>query len=335
MRSILVGGKRMFEAYNAATLQSLIAEAGLDCTEGTASVYTADDLRRGGFEDVDCIFATWGMAELTEDEIRVLLPNLKCVFYAAGTVQYFARPYINCGVHVFSAWEANSVPVVEYAVSQILLAGKGFYLITRRTRSPEGRQAAKKYFKTLPGNFDIKVGILGAGMIGKQVIQHLKSCRLEILVYDPFLSDEKAAQLGVRKTSLEEIFSECQVISNHIANLPATVGIYDYSLFSKMKENAVFINTGRGAQVVEEDLIRALREKPDMTAVLDVTYPEPPVEGSPFYELENVFLTPHIAGAFGKETERLGEYVLEEFRKFTAGEKSPAEVTLKMLETMA
>ena len=146
---------------------------------------------------------------------------------------------------------------------------------------------------------------------------------------------EKAAKLGVKLVSLEEIFSTCQTISNHTANLPETVGMLNGKLFNLMKDNATFINTGRGAQVVEDDLIAALLEKPGRTAVLDVTLPEPPVEGSPLYTLPNVFLTPHIAGSSGEECKRMGKYMEEEARRFINGEPLKYSVSLKMLETMA
>ena len=85
------------------------------------------DARKEELRKVDYIFSTWGMPEFTEEEIKTLLPNLECVFYAAGSVQYFARSFLNCGVKVFSAWAANAVPVAEYTVSQIILANKGFF----------------------------------------------------------------------------------------------------------------------------------------------------------------------------------------------------------------
>ena len=172
-------------------------------------------------------------------------------------------------------------------------------------------------------------------MIGSMVCRKLQDYCLEVLVYDPFLEEEAIREMGGKKASLEEIFSQCQVVSNHVANLPETVGMLDYRLFSQMKENGVFLNTGRGAQVVEEDLVRALKECPNRTAVLDVTDPEPPEEGHPFYELPNVILTPHIAGSSGNEVERMGEYMVSEFRKQQRGEPCLYEVTLKMLETMA
>lgn len=74
----------------------------------------------------DYIFSTWGMFSLNEEELKTYFPRLKAVFYAAGSVQGFARPLLKQGVRVFSAFAANAVPVAEYTVAQIILASKGF-----------------------------------------------------------------------------------------------------------------------------------------------------------------------------------------------------------------
>ena len=272
--------------------------------------------------------------KLTEEEIRACLPSLQCVFYGAGTVQAFARPFLACGVKVFSAWAANAVPVAEMAVAQIILANKGYFL-TNRIYHTKGNKAAKDAFTACRGNYGEAVGIIGAGMIGKLVIQMLKSYHLKVLVFDPFLPDEIAAELGVEKCDLPTIFARSFVVSNHLANNEQTRGMLGYDLFCRMRENAVFINTGRGAQVVEDDLARILEERPDLTALLDVTYPEPPVAGHPFYTLPNCLLTPHIAGSAGDEVQRMGEYMLAEYHAWSKGEVCRYEVTEKMLETMA
>ena len=215
------------------------------------------------------------------EEIKKYLPNLKCVFYGAGTVQSFARPFLDRGVKVFSAWAANAVPVAEFTVAQIILSNKGYFL-TNRLYHSSGNKAAKDAFNKCNGNYGETVGIIGAGMIGKLVIRMLKQYRLKALVFDPFLSDEKAKELGVEKCELPELFERAFVVSNHLANNEQTKGMLNYDLFHRMRENAVFINTGRGAQVVEDDLVRVLQERPDITALLDVTCPEPPVEEHKF-----------------------------------------------------
>ena len=87
--------------------------------------------------------------------------------------------------------------------------------------------------------------------------------------------------------------------------------------------------------MVEEDLVRILRERPDITAVLDVTAPEPPIDDHPFYTLDNCFLTPHIAGSLENEVVRMAEYMFEEFLLYAKGAPQRYEVTEKMLATMA
>ena len=103
-----------------------------------------------------------------------------------------------------------------------------------------------------------------------------------------------------------------------------------------MKDNAVFINTGRGAQVDVDGLIEALKEKPSRFAVLDVTDPEePPNDNHEFYQMGNVLITPHIAGSSGNEVHRMAELMLEAFRAVKSGNSTHTEVTLDMLSKMA
>ena len=300
------------------------------------TVYTKEDVlsEPEKFKDTEYLFSTWGMPAFTEEEIKRCLPSLKAVFYGAGTVQDFARPFLNCGIKVFSAWAANAVPVAEYTVAQIVLANKGFFSSNRLAKMGD-RKAASQCFHSYPGNYNVKIGIIGAGMIGKLVINMLKNYNLEVLVFDPFLPDEKAKELGVKKVSLETVFRECQVVSNHLANNEQTKDLLGGSLFKKMLPYATFLNTGRGAQVVENDLIEVLKNRPDLTAVLDVTFPEPPTDDSEFYTLPNCILTPHIAGSAGNEVLRMGEYMKEEYKKFIQNEPCKYEVTLEMLKTMA
>ena len=317
--------------YAPETVEFLKAEAGL-CDR----VFQKEDVleRPEDFRDTRYIFSTWGMPSLTEEEIRRAFPKLECIFYGAGTVQTFARPFLRCGVRIFSAWVANAVPVAEYTVSQILLANKGYFAVSRLMSA--GNVAESRRIRGLyPGNYGESVGLIGVGQVARAVIRLLKSYRLAVKVYDPYLSEADAQALGVRQCSLEELFSTCLVVSNHVANNPSTVGMLRREHFEAMRPYGTFINTGRGAQVVEADLVQVLQARPDLTAVLDVTWPEPPVEGHPFYGLPNCILTPHIAGSSGDEVHRMAEYMAEEFSRYTAAEACRYEVTEKMLETMA
>ena len=301
---------------------------------GHLGIYSGSSLKHENFQQVEYIFSTWGMPALNEKDIKCHFPALKAVFYAAGSVQHFARAFLNCGVRVFSAWGANAVPVAEFCLAQILLANKGFYQSAAMFKQGK-RHEARAYTESLPGNFGTKIGLVGCGMIGGLTAQLLKPFRLEVLAYDPYLSDEKSAQLGVKQCTLQQLFAQCHVISNHLPNNEHTKGMLGYELFTQMRPNAVFINTGRGAQVNEAGLIRALEEQPGRTALLDVTEPEPPLPGSPLYQLPNVVLTPHIAGSTGTEVARMGEFMFAEFCALRNGGNIQYEITQNMLATMA
>jgi phosphoglycerate dehydrogenase-like enzyme len=105
--------------------------------------------------------------------------------------------------------------------------------------------------------------------------------------------------------------------------------------FARMKQGATFINTSRGAIVNERDLIGVLTERPDLFALLDVTWPEPPVAGSPFYDLPNVVLTPHLAGSLGNECHRMAQYMIEEADRVLANQPLLHSITREQSLTMA
>lgn len=283
--------------------------------------------------ECEVAFATWGMLKLSEEEIKKYLPKLKIVFYAAGTVQYFAKPFLNCGVRVFSAFAANAVPVAEYTLSQIILASKGFY------------QGAKRYRLALPssfvhtqksnGNFDIKVGLAGLGSIGSMVAEGLKKYDVEVLAFDPFCSEEKADSLGVKLVDLETLFKECDVISNHLANKKELKNVFTGKHFASMKKHSTFINTGRGDQVNEWALAKNLILHPSRTAVLDVLKLEFIPYINPLFWCPNAIITPHIAGSMGNETHRMAYYMIEQLDNYVKGKETQYEVTKEMLSTMA
>ena len=286
------------------------------------------------FKDTEYIFSTWGMPSFTRKEVDAIFPSLKCIFYAAGTVQKCARPFLKKGVRIFSAWAANAVPVAEFTVAEIILAGKGFFPQTHLMSTGRQEKARRNMIK-YPGNYKQKVGLIGCGMIGSLVAEFLKQFRLEVLVHDPYVSDEKLKALGAKRASIDEIFSSCRVVSNHLPNNKHTQKIFKEKQFSSMQYNATFINTARGNQVDEDDLVRVLKKRKDLTALLDVTYPEPAREDHPFFSLPNCYVSPHIAGSRAGEVSRMAEYILDEAERYLNGDACKYEVSLEMLKTMA
>lgn len=305
-------------------------------TDLDLGVYCEEDILANpeAFKDVEYIFSTWGMPGGGEIKLSEYFPSLKVLFYGAGSIRYFAQEYFDKGVKITSAFAANAIPVAEFTVGQILLADKGFFHSSMLAKAGD-YESANKIAGKHSGNYDAKIGIIGVGMIGRKVIELLKPYRLEILVYDAFLSDEGAKALGVGKCSLDRIFSECDIVSNHLANVAQTVGILKGAHFAQMKENATFINTGRGAQIVEDEMLAVLAQRPDICALLDVTIEEPPKPDSDFFKLPNVVLTPHIAGSMSNEVRRMAELMVSEFDRYLKGEALEYEITPEKLAKMA
>lgn len=290
------------------------------------------DSHADALQGVEAVFSTWGMFALPEEKLEKL-PALKWIFYAASSVRSFAQPYMRRGVHVMSAWAANAVPVAEFALAQILLANKGYFANIRVSGSPDTREAWNRLL--YKGNFRQTVAVLGAGQVGRKLIGMLRNFELDILIYDPYVSEGEAVALGGAKVTLEEAFARADVVSNHMPDLDATAGVLNGALFSSLREGGVFINTGRGRTVNESEMTDVLRGRPDLTALLDVTWPEPPEKDSPLYALPNVVLSNHIAGSLGNEVVRMADYCIGEFVAVQDGRPLKYEVTPKMLETMA
>lgn len=283
--------------------------------------------------DCEIAFSTWGMPRFTSEEIKKYMPKLKAVFYAAGTVQYFAKPFLECGIRVFSAFAANAVPVAEYTFAQISLASKGYFQASKNYHILPLRSLV--FANSCTGNFRCKVGLVGLGTIGKLVAEKLKSLDVDVYAYDPFVSKETADELGVILADMETIFGECDVISNHLANKPELKNVFNLKLLKRMKKHSTFINTGRGAQVNESHLAFLLLTHPSITLVADVIKIEYFPYISPLFWCPNAFLTPHIAGSSGKEPQRMAYYMIEEMERYLSSEPVKYEITKEILERMA
>jgi len=281
--------------------------------------------------DVEVIFATWGMPALTPAQFE-RLPRLKAVFYAAGNVKAFARLLIERDIVLVSAWAINAIATAQLVLAQILLTCRGYFRGVREYRERKDADAAKAFHRS--GANGETVGVIGMGWIGRRVTEHLRDFGLRVIAADPYLSTEHAAALGVEKVSLEQLFERAYIVSNHIPDLPATKQVLHVGLFERMRDGATFINSGRGAQVVEADLVKVLRARPDLTALLDVTDPEPPAADSELWSLPNAVISPHIGGTIGDEVTRLADCVIEEFIAWHAGRPLRYQVTREVLETM-
>ena len=311
--------------------------AHFDDVLGRLEVLTKDDILKNSslVKDTERIFSTWYMPVFTEDEVKAFFPILKEIFYGAGTVKYFAEPLMKNGVRVVSAAKANGTPVAEFVAAQIILANKGYYQAHRSYKSLLWKWnfvRSRRFAESHTGNYDAKVGLIGFGAVGRQIAAFLKPYHLRLYVYDPYVKDDVLAEAGVERMDLDIIFKECDVISNHLPDIPPTKGMLNAKLFSLMKDHVTFINTGRGAQVVEKDLSTAIRKRRNACAVLDVTRHEPVFPWSPLLWNKNVFITPHIAGSLSQEKRRLVGQMVESAKLIGKGLICEYEVKLEQLE---
>ncbi|MCG5218051.1 hydroxyacid dehydrogenase [Streptosporangium sp. KLBMP 9127] len=277
--------------------------------------------------DVDVLITGWGCPPLDE-ALLVAAPRLRAVLHAAGSVKNLLAPALfERGLLVSSAADANAVPVAEYSVSAILLAGKGMFTLRERYRRE--RTFTIGEVEQGVGNYGRRVGVVGASRIGRRVIELLAAHDLDVCLYDPYTQVE-----GVRQVGLEELLGTCDVVSLHAPGTDETRHMLDRRRLTLMPDGAVLVNTARGSLVDTDALVEELRTG-RLSAVLDVTEPEPLPRDSPLFELPNAFLTPHIAGSHGNELARMGAAVLGELERLTAGVPLTHQVRLADLDRVA
>lgn len=272
------------------------------------------------------IFSNWGMPEMALDEVKAYFPQIKAVFYAGGTVAPFGAPYFQLGARVFSAGEANAAAAAEYALAHILLATKNCLNGIRMYRDSAGYHQARAITTSKQGNYQSRVGLIGVGRVGGRLAQLLSPFDLNLFASDPYLQPMRARSLNVKMCELNELFATCDVISCHLTDTVDLTDMLGYEQFSQMMPGAVFINCSQGLHVNEDGLLRALREEPRRTAILDSTKVQPLPAGHPFYDMPNVFLTPHIAGSFGGELERMGQDIVEALTAYVNNKPTRHEV---------
>jgi phosphoglycerate dehydrogenase-like enzyme len=280
----------------------------------------------GDLPDVDLLVTGWGCPPITE-EVLAGLPSLKAIVHTAGSVRGFVTDACwDRGIAVSSAAAANALPVAEYTVAMILLSGKRVLERAREYRTT--KQMAVYGVPPTVGNYGATVGILSASMIGRRVVELLRPYDFHVLVHDPFVTEVD----GAESVSLPDLFERSDVVSVHTPLLPETRGLVSRALLGLLRDDAVLINTARGAVVDQEALAD---EAGRIRAVLDVTDPEVLPADHPLWRNDNVLITPHLAGSQGNEWERLGHHAVEEVRRWVAGEPFATPVPVERRERIA
>jgi len=281
-------------------------------------------------KEADIAITSWGTPSLDKD-ILDTAPNLKLIIHAAGSVkpimsdQIFPR-----GIRVVSCANAIGIGVAETALGLTIISVKNVKELDTDIHNGEW---AKNKMKTKE-MYGINIGVVGAGWVGRHFIKLLKNFHVNILLYDPFVSEEQAKELGVKKVELDELMRSSEVVSLHAPSLPATNKMINRSNLKLMKDGATLINTARGSLIDEEALYEECKTG-RIKACLDVTDPEPPAVDHPFRTLPNIIMTPHIAGAVTNGRFRIGLYTVQAIESFINKEPILGEVKEEQLATIA
>ncbi len=233
--------------------------------------------------------------------------RLRLVVHTGGSVKEarIAPEVWQRGIAVTSAAGVNAVPVAEYTVAAILLAGKRAFRLA---------------------------GVIGASRIGRLVLERLRGHDFRLLVSDPYLTASMARELGAELMELDGLLAASDVVTLHAPLLDETRQLLDDRRLGLIRDGSVLVNTARGGLVDTDALVRHCAR---IDAVLDVTDPEPLPPGHPLLRLPNVFVTPHVAGALGTEIRRLGEFAVAEIGRWLAGDPLAGAVRVEDLARIA
>lgn len=335
--ALITPSPRLSFAFGPLGIDRLFSPSDQRRLESCCSIVSSESLRefeseaaRAQLAETDILITGWGCPPIDAAVLQAA-SSLKFVAHAAGSVKYLIGPDVfERGIEVTNAAAANAVPVAEFALAAILFANKGVFrfqqLYARQRRPLEMHQS----FDGDSGSWDTKVGIVGASRIGRRVLDLLRPHDMSILLYDPLVSVAEAKQLGADLVSLSELMGECQTVSLHAPLLATTQHMIDAAMLARMPDGATLINTARGG-LIDQAALEAELSSGRLSAILDVTEPEVLPPTSPLYDLPNVILTPHIAGAIGNERQRLGRLVTDEIERFVAGNPLRHSLTLESL----
>jgi len=325
----IVHPKHLFpQLYDERTMERIAAVSDLKAA-GFESKPSAEEMARL-LEGAHVAITSWGTPTLSA-EVLERASELRLVIHAAGSVKpivsdaLFAR-----GIRVTSGAAVIGRGVAETTLGLMITASKDVYGLreaTARGAWSEARQTSQDFC-------DITVGVVGCGHVGRHLIQLLGMFDVEVLVYDPYLSEEEAGRLGATKCELDDLLRRSHIVSLHAPSIPETRHMINQRTLALIRDGGILINTARGSLINEADLIREV-ESGRIRAFLDVTDPEPPAPDHPFRTLPGVVLTPHIAGVATNGRKRLGRYALAEIERFINGEPPLYEVREEQLPRIA
>ena len=231
------------------------------------------------------------------------------------------------GIRTVDTTNGSSYPVAEWALALMLIslrnAGQHFRDIIKGSWTRYGKRDDRGFRDgELTGK---RVGLIGCGHIGRRLIKLLRPFETEIWVYDPYLSGEMADAVGFLKTSLDNLLTHCEVIVSLVPITPATKGMIGERELNLIPDGRVFVNVSRGPVVDSEALVARLK-RGGLIAGLDVFDPEP-FGDHEIIHMENVFLSPHIAGVVANSYVNMFKLMVDEFERFFNGHETQFDLT--------
>ena len=280
--------------------------------------------------DADVLLTTWGSPILDLDSLNKA-PKLKYIGHAAGTVKT-RLPFdaFERGVRVFSAAERIAGSVADWCIASMMSMLRQFPTYDKGMHSGAGWGAGNIRGMELSG---MEIGIVSLSSTARALLPLLAPFHCDILAFDPYVSNEQAAALGVSLGSLEAVMSR-PVVSVHLPVLPATKKMITKELFSRIPDGGLFINSSRATVLDGDALFDELRSG-RIRAALDVFDAEPLPDDNPLRSLPNVLLTPHIAGATVQGHQSLMRCVVENIINAIEGRPTRYEIDPKRWDLLA
>ncbi|OGW23897.1 MAG: phosphoglycerate dehydrogenase [Nitrospirae bacterium GWC2_42_7] len=215
------------------------------------------------------------------------------------------------GVVVMNTPGGNTVTTAEHSIAMLFSLAR---MIPQATASMKAGKWEKKKFMGVE-LFNKTLGIIGLGNIGSQVAKRAQGLEMNVIAYDPFLSEEKAKTLGIKKVSLDELFEQSDFMTIHTPMTAETKGVINKNSIKKMKDSVRIINCARGGIINEQDLYDAIKSGKVAGAALDVFEKEPPTD-NPLLTLDNVISTPHLGASTEEAQENVALAVAEQIADY-------------------
>jgi phosphoglycerate dehydrogenase-like enzyme len=293
--------------------------------------WTADELavRLPG---VDALITGWGIVQLSA-AVLAKADRLRIVAHAAGSVKGFVTDAVfSRGIIVTHAASRIAASVAEFSLLAVLMGLRRAQDFDRQMKTgiPWPNSADVPTFE-IAGR---KVGLLGMGYVGRHAAALFRAVGAEVWAYDPYLSRERADELGVHKADLDDLLRTCPVISVHLPVTDETHHLLGVRELALVQDGAVFVNTARSWVVDQEALLHELVSG-RIWAAIDVFDSEPLPAEHPLRQIPNVLLSPHIAGLTLDSYQGLMALMIEELERFFEGHPLRFAVRREMLATMA